>query len=79
MKVDSRKIFEGQFKFEEVAKNDYAIATLENLEGAQINLNNNSDNKTLLSKFIEVAKDTAEKLVKQYPDAWTDPAIEVNK
>ena len=64
LKVDSRKIFENQFAFAEVAKNDYAIAQLENLETAQINLNNNSDNKILLDRFIQTAQDTAENLLK---------------
>lgn len=62
LKVDSRKFFEQKFKFPEVAKNDYAVAWLDKLEDAQINLNNNSDNKILLNKFIETAQDTAEHL-----------------
>ena len=79
LKVNTRKIFEQRFAFEDVAKNDYAVAQLENLETAQINLNNNSDNKILLDKFISTAQDTAEALLKQYPDIWSDPALDVKK
>lgn len=28
---------------------------------------------------MEVAQKTAEKLVRQYPDVWSDPGIEVKK
>lgn len=64
LKVNTRKIYEKQFKFDEVAKNDFAVSQLDNLDTAQINLNNNSDNKILLDKFIAVAQDTAEALIK---------------
>lgn len=79
LKINTRKIFEQQFAFDDVAKNDFAVAHLENLETAQINLNNNTDNKILLDKFIQTAQDTAEALIKEYPDVWHDPAIDVKK
>lgn len=79
LKVDTRKFFEAKFKFPDVARNDYAVSWLDDLEMAQINLNNNSDNRTLLSKFIDVAQNTAEKLLKMYPEIWSDPGIEVKK
>jgi len=49
LKIGVRKVFEGKFKFPEVAKNDFAVAQLENLESVQINLNNNPNNRGLLN------------------------------
>jgi hypothetical protein len=52
---------------------------LVNLEAAQNNLNDNPENETLMNRFVEVAQDTAENFLKQYPGIWTDPSIEVKK
>jgi hypothetical protein len=49
LKIGVRKVFESKFKFPEVAKNDFAVAQLENLESVQINLNNNPNNRGLLN------------------------------
>ena len=79
LKVDTKKIYQNSFSFPEVAKNDYAANELNNLEAAQNNLNQNPENETLMNKFVEVAMDTADNLIKKYPGIWTDPSLEVKK
>jgi len=49
------------------------------LEAAQNNLNENPENETLVNRFIEVAQDTAENLLREYPGNWSDPSLEVKK
>lgn len=62
-----------------MAENDYVVNQLNDLEAAQNNLNNNPENETLVNRFIEVAQDTAENFLTQYPGMWTDPSLEVKK
>jgi len=42
-------------------------------------LNLDAGNETLLNKFIEVAQDTTDNLLKKYPGMWVDPSVEVRK
>ena len=79
LKIDTRKIYENQFFFPEVAKNDIAVGALDKLEMAQMNLNNNMENPELFKNFVNVAQDTTEFLLKQYPDYWSDPSTSIKK
>lgn len=42
-------------------------------------MNLDAGNETLLNKFIEVAQDTTDNLLKKYPGMWVDPSVEVRK
>ena len=79
LKVNTKKIYQNQFTFPQVAQNDYVSEQLSDLEAAQQNFNQNPENETLMNKFIEVAQDTTDNLLKKYPGIWVDPSIDFRK
>ena len=74
IKINSVELFQKQFQFPEVAKNDFSTQLLDELEIAEKNLNSNLDNVDLYNNFVETAESTKKKLKEKYGDQWTDPA-----
>ena len=62
LKVNTKDFYIKGFRFAGNAKNDYAASELDRLEAAQVNLNNNSDNKNLLKDFIGIAQSVKKNL-----------------
>ena len=55
LKANSKELFVKNFKFDAIASNDETVAILQDLDIAENNLNQNPDNKILLTKYISAA------------------------
>jgi hypothetical protein len=74
IKINAVESFKKGFAFPEVAKNDFSMEVLDELEIAEKNLNSNLDNVDLFNNFVETAQECKKKLKEKYGDQWNDPA-----
>jgi len=72
--VNTSELFQKQFKFPSISKNQYTQDKLDELEIAEKNLNNNPDNEKLLEKFITVTNNVKKEFKQKFENNWTDPA-----
>ena len=72
--INTKELYEHAFKFANVASYDNVIAQLTEIQNAQDNLNQNTNNPILVKKFIEVAQKVKKNFKKAYNDDWIDPA-----
>lgn len=72
--VNTNELYQKQFKFPGIAKNEFSQDKFDELEIAEKNLNNNIDNDKLLTKFIETAQKIKKSFKDKYADNWSDPA-----
>lgn len=56
LKADTKQLFAKSFKFDDTARNDYAVDQLNTLDIAQQNLNANPDNRRLVGQFVATAQ-----------------------
>ena len=73
LKANTKQLYAKGFKFEDTARNDYAVDQLNTLDIAQTNLNANADNRRLLGQFIATAQQTAQNLKAKYGQYWDNP------
>ena len=73
LKANTKELYEKGFKFDSIANNQDTQAILQDLDIAQINLNQNPNNEILLKKFIATAQEASKELRSKYKDFWRDP------
>lgn len=74
VKITALKEFKSHFSFPEVARNDFSMDQLDQLEIAEKNFNADIDNKDLLKALIKTGNEVKKALKEHYGDQWTDPA-----
>ena len=73
IKINTFELYQKQFAFADVSKFDWSVETLNAVEAAQKNLNDNIDNEKLLDRFIDTSNEVAKKLQEKYPEGWSKP------
>ena len=76
LRADTKQRFARQFRFPEIAGNEFAAAQLQELDVAQADFNEDPTSEALLQRFIQAAQATSTSFTKQYGDFWTGPAAD---
>jgi len=66
VRINTVEAFKKGFSFAEVAKNDFSMEAMEELEIAEKNLNSNLDNVDLFNSFVDTANACKKKLKEKY-------------
>ena len=78
LQINTKELYEKGFKFPHVVEYDHVQSQLAELQSAQENLNQNSDNPILVKKFINIAQKVKKNFQTAYKDTWVDPETEEN-
>ena len=74
--VTTKELYDKSFSFPKVRNYDYAVQNMNELEGAEENLNTNLSNGLALKRFIAVAKKVRANLNDKYDIGFVDPGVD---
>jgi len=74
--VTTKELYDKSFSFPKVRNYDYAVQNMNELEGAEDNLNTNLSNGLALKRFIAVAKKVRANLNDKYDIGFVDPGVD---
>lgn len=78
LNVHTSEVYKKSFTFPQIAHNDYAVEQLEALNIAEVNLDKDPSNDTVMENFLKTADEVAHNLSERYKEQWVDPKDDRN-